>query len=306
MGSYTFKWLRPASEVYVTGTFDDWGVTAKLEKVEAGHFEKKVDLPITDEPILYKFVVDGNWRTDPTADRHIDPTDLMNNILFPRNITPSTMPRGSSSTLPGLLREDAVPRGTILTNRDRTVKICPLSESGAASRNSTRLTVSSLRLESKVCERCNILQQALDRCDGILGTIKDVEVVLPNSTQSFSRCRIYLEQSEVSYELIFGNCSPKRLHEPRWLTDWPFGRVSEVHPKYPVGAIKEWVQRCSETHPLCLRSNTASLPRRVIDVGHMEAFLYESRGEIQPYATLSHCWDHSQPLKTLKANLNRH
>ena len=39
--------------MYVTGTFDDWGKTIKLEKV-GGSFEKNVDLPASSEKIYYK------------------------------------------------------------------------------------------------------------------------------------------------------------------------------------------------------------------------------------------------------------
>jgi hypothetical protein len=41
-----------ASEVFVTGTFDDWGQTEKLEK-KGDFFEKDVQLPNKDK-ILYK------------------------------------------------------------------------------------------------------------------------------------------------------------------------------------------------------------------------------------------------------------
>lgn len=41
-----------ANEVFVTGTFDDWGKTQKLEKVD-GVFEKTVDFENKDK-ILYK------------------------------------------------------------------------------------------------------------------------------------------------------------------------------------------------------------------------------------------------------------
>jgi len=43
-----------ANEVYVTGTFDNWEKKEKLEKVDAGHFEKVVQLSKVDEKILYK------------------------------------------------------------------------------------------------------------------------------------------------------------------------------------------------------------------------------------------------------------
>lgn len=43
---------RPAGEVYVTGTFDDWAKSVKLEK-EAGGFAKRVELPLGHD-ISYK------------------------------------------------------------------------------------------------------------------------------------------------------------------------------------------------------------------------------------------------------------
>jgi Glycogen recognition site of AMP-activated protein kinase len=42
-----------ATEVYVTGTFDDWGMTEKLNKV-GNTFEKEVTLPDAGEAIFYK------------------------------------------------------------------------------------------------------------------------------------------------------------------------------------------------------------------------------------------------------------
>ena len=45
---------HPATEVYVTGTFDDWAKTAKLEKKEGTRFEKTVELPHSDRKIYYK------------------------------------------------------------------------------------------------------------------------------------------------------------------------------------------------------------------------------------------------------------
>jgi len=42
-----------ANEVYVTGTFDDWGRTEKLDKV-GGTFEKEVYLSDATVKVLYK------------------------------------------------------------------------------------------------------------------------------------------------------------------------------------------------------------------------------------------------------------
>ncbi|MCJ1310047.1 hypothetical protein MMC25_003708 [Agyrium rufum] len=57
MGSFLFKWEHPAKEVFVTGTFDDWGKTVQLEK-KGDLFEKTVDLPNASEKIYYKVCFD--------------------------------------------------------------------------------------------------------------------------------------------------------------------------------------------------------------------------------------------------------
>lgn len=49
----SFDRNQPATEVYVTGTFDDWAQSVKLEK-KGDTFEKKLDLALTDEKIYYK------------------------------------------------------------------------------------------------------------------------------------------------------------------------------------------------------------------------------------------------------------
>lgn len=45
--------VKPAGEVYVTGTFDQWSRSVRLEKTEEG-FEKEVELPTNEDKILYK------------------------------------------------------------------------------------------------------------------------------------------------------------------------------------------------------------------------------------------------------------
>ncbi|KAL8752647.1 MAG: hypothetical protein Q9184_005664 [Pyrenodesmia sp. 2 TL-2023] len=85
MGSFIFSWDHPADEVYVTGTFDDWAKSIKLDR-EDGRFVKRVQLPL-DQKILYKFVVDGNWTTDHTAPQEEDGANNVNNILSPDRIS---------------------------------------------------------------------------------------------------------------------------------------------------------------------------------------------------------------------------
>jgi hypothetical protein len=80
MGSFVFKWDHPASEVYVTGTFDNWEKTEKLIKT-GDTFAKDVTLPSAAEKIYYKFVVDGVWTTDHTAPQENDASGNLNNVL---------------------------------------------------------------------------------------------------------------------------------------------------------------------------------------------------------------------------------
>lgn len=44
-----------ANEVYVTGTFDDWGKTVQLDRV-GDIFLKEVSLPTTSDKIQYKVI----------------------------------------------------------------------------------------------------------------------------------------------------------------------------------------------------------------------------------------------------------
>lgn len=83
MGKYTFTWEHSANDVYVTGTFDDWRKTVKLEK-EDGIFKKTVELPKTHTQ--YKFVVNGNWCTNESARKEDDGHGIINNVLLPEDI----------------------------------------------------------------------------------------------------------------------------------------------------------------------------------------------------------------------------
>ena len=53
MGTFVFKWEHAASEVYVTGDFDGWTKSEKLNQT-GNVFEKNVTLPSAAEKIYYK------------------------------------------------------------------------------------------------------------------------------------------------------------------------------------------------------------------------------------------------------------
>lgn len=76
-----------ANDVYVTGTFDDWGKSVQLNKV-ADVWEKKVEIPKTVEKLLYKFVVNDEWVIDPDAHMIEDDNGSICNVLYPGQIKP--------------------------------------------------------------------------------------------------------------------------------------------------------------------------------------------------------------------------
>ncbi|KAK5094000.1 Cruciform DNA binding protein [Exophiala xenobiotica] len=88
MGSFLFRWPYRANHVYVTGTFDDWGKSERLERVDGG-FEKEVELPNAEQKIYYKFVVDDQWIVDTQAPKEDDGHYNVNNVLLPHQIRKS-------------------------------------------------------------------------------------------------------------------------------------------------------------------------------------------------------------------------
>ncbi|KAI5358262.1 Putative AMP-activated kinase, glycogen-binding protein [Septoria linicola] len=131
MGSYNFTWSHPAEEVYVTGTFDNWGKTVKLDKKDQVH-EKLVNLP-SNEKVLYKFVADGNWSHDHTAKTETDHEGNVNNVLYTEDIQPTTsMAHSLSSVAPGATTTDLAGQQPLEKERDHDVVPGAFPETPAA------------------------------------------------------------------------------------------------------------------------------------------------------------------------------
>lgn len=62
-----------AEEVYVTGTFDSWSKSEKLEKV-GDHFEKTVTLPEDSGLIFYKVRFSLLQKSSIVSSQHILPS----------------------------------------------------------------------------------------------------------------------------------------------------------------------------------------------------------------------------------------
>ncbi|KAI9778461.1 MAG: hypothetical protein M1839_008107 [Geoglossum umbratile] len=96
------------NEAYVSGTFDGWKKTVRLEK-KGDVFEKSVDLPL-NERILYKFYIDGDWKTDPTAPE-VTEDGYTNNIL-PSERVIRTEPTMSSTDPASVITSTVTPTST--------------------------------------------------------------------------------------------------------------------------------------------------------------------------------------------------
>ncbi|KAH6899639.1 hypothetical protein B0T10DRAFT_468263 [Thelonectria olida] len=83
-----------AEEVYVTGTFDDWTKSVKLDKI-GDVFQKTVELPDASRKIYYKFVVNNDWVVNESAPKEPDHEGNINNFLTPEQIVPAA----SASTI---------------------------------------------------------------------------------------------------------------------------------------------------------------------------------------------------------------
>ncbi|KAI5788921.1 hypothetical protein DFH27DRAFT_527912 [Peziza echinospora] len=82
MGHFRFTWPYPAGEVFVTGEFDKWTSSVKLEKDgETGHFSAVVDLG-DHEKTFYKYIVDGNWCTNIQEKIEQDGSGIENNVIY--------------------------------------------------------------------------------------------------------------------------------------------------------------------------------------------------------------------------------
>lgn len=93
-----------ASDVHVTGTFDDWSKSESLNKV-GDIWEKEVHLATKDK-VLYKFVVNDNWVIDPLAPQEDDGHGNVNNVLYPDQI------KSVAETAPGAVTTSSAAPGS--------------------------------------------------------------------------------------------------------------------------------------------------------------------------------------------------
>ncbi|PMB72474.1 Cruciform DNA-recognizing protein 1 [Beauveria bassiana] len=130
MGSYTFKWEHPAEEVYVTGTFDNWTKSVKLDK-RGDIFEKTVSLEIPSDKVYYKFVVDNNWTTNESSPKEADKEGNINNFLTSEIIAASAISTTVLNTIgPGSTTATMAGQQPLEKNKLASINPLPASETG--------------------------------------------------------------------------------------------------------------------------------------------------------------------------------
>ncbi|GJJ68051.1 hypothetical protein EMPS_00397 [Entomortierella parvispora] len=82
--AHTFEWKQGGGVVKVTGTFDNWTGSVVMKKVPGnqGRFESIVDLDRTQK-VLFKFIVDGQWKCIDGIETEYDQSGNLNNVLRP-------------------------------------------------------------------------------------------------------------------------------------------------------------------------------------------------------------------------------
>lgn len=80
---FDLKGYDDARTVILSGSFNNWNEKAlKMRRTETGW---KIEIPLTGGKHLYKFIVDGNWMTDPANPRTETTWDgYVNSVLFVR------------------------------------------------------------------------------------------------------------------------------------------------------------------------------------------------------------------------------
>ncbi|CAO3617116.1 unnamed protein product [Cunninghamella blakesleeana] len=80
--SIEIHWKHGGNQVYLTGTFDQWQKTIRMEK-QNGEFLGTIPSSFSSgKPIYYKFIVDDVWVYDVEKPTEKDPNGNINNVVY--------------------------------------------------------------------------------------------------------------------------------------------------------------------------------------------------------------------------------
>ncbi|KAF4612546.1 hypothetical protein G7Y89_g15586 [Cudoniella acicularis] len=169
------------------------------------------------------------------------------------------------------------------------------------------------------CGGCGLLYDAVDifKPTGIAFQLLDLSLEWgsPGNGNSL-RLSLCKDESGIGNCEVIGDCylMCKQDYLSPWTAIKSLNDETAIvgNPSSPAAfqKIRKWIANC-ETHSQCSPAQPyGGLPQRVLDVGagldSNQVHLYEGKGEIHPYITLSHCWGTSEigPPKTLTENLH--
>ncbi|KAG0147635.1 hypothetical protein CROQUDRAFT_655833 [Cronartium quercuum f. sp. fusiforme G11] len=95
--THQFRWDSSVpQQVFIKGSFDQWQSPLELFKEQSGKFGRSIELEYGSR-VLYKYVVDGNWRHNPNEPTETDLHGNINNLLeVPPYVSPSPSPEPSN------------------------------------------------------------------------------------------------------------------------------------------------------------------------------------------------------------------
>ncbi|KAF9545580.1 hypothetical protein EC957_010665 [Mortierella hygrophila] len=80
--AHTFLWKNGGDVVKVTGTFDNWGESIVLKRVQGNQDQSEIAIDLDrSQKNLFKFIVDGQWRCSDEFPTEYDNIGNLNNVL---------------------------------------------------------------------------------------------------------------------------------------------------------------------------------------------------------------------------------
>ncbi|KAF9263670.1 hypothetical protein L218DRAFT_1033965 [Marasmius fiardii PR-910] len=114
--SVTFEWpYGSANNVILTGTFDHWSKSIRLDKQNAS-FKGTVKVP-WNQKVAYKFIVDGEWRVNDREPTEKDPAGNLNNVyVAPEKLVELSKPESTIQREPVLEKVEDIPAEKALSS----------------------------------------------------------------------------------------------------------------------------------------------------------------------------------------------
>jgi hypothetical protein len=181
----------------------------------------------------------------------------------------------------------------------------------------------SLCNSQKICHICYRLHQRIEHM-GIIASQGDEgsKIVSMGVPLTNARWRYFLSasQNRITFNLMLHIRDKHNVVRlgPCFLLDFSLhplsnarlsdGLSNSTDVSKCANVVRKWVKSCDELHPECLLGRkTDWFPTRLLDLrnvetsGYINLVLPDSSWADKPYATLSHCWGGSTPLKLTTA-----